>query len=136
MAEADTHPAVIAGERFVYFADPIFREFRQTGNLMMRSTWRQAMISLIGEPPFGNGLPKAVNVMPRRRGDDLILTLLHYIPVRKALEVDMIEERSSFAGERLKFHRRRGKRRGCSAARSWNGWKPGLRAADGEGRLL
>ena len=44
-------------------------------------------------------------MFPRRRGDDLILTLLHYIPTRKAADQDMIEERSSFAGERLKFHR-------------------------------
>ncbi len=62
MAEPDKHPAVIAGERFVYFADPIFCEFRQTGNLLMRNTWRQAMIELIGKPPFGDGLPKTVNI--------------------------------------------------------------------------
>jgi hypothetical protein len=33
----------------------------------------------------------------------LILTLLHYVPVRKALDIDMIEERSSFAGEVLRL---------------------------------
>ena len=103
IAEADVHPAVVAGERFMYFADPIFREFRQTGNLLMRNTWRQAMITLIGRAPFGNGLPTTVNVMPRRRGDDLLLTLLHYIPVRKALDIDVIEEASSFGGEQLRL---------------------------------
>ena len=112
------------GERFVYFADPIFREFRQTGNLLMRNTWRQAMIALIGTPPFGDGLPKTVNSFPRRRGDDLILTLLHYIPMRKALEIDVIEEASSFAGERLRLPER------AEEARIFNG--PALeRVADG-----
>ena len=106
VAEADVHPAVIAGERFVYFADPIFCEFRQTGNLLMRNTWRQAMIELIGKPPFGDGLPRGVNSLPRRRGHDLILTLLHYVPVRKALEIDVIEEPSSFAGEQLRLPER------------------------------
>ena len=99
--EADPSPAVIAGERFVCFADPIFREFRQAGNLMMRDTWHAAMNSLIGEPPFGDGLPKTMELVPRRRDDDLLLTLLHYIPSRTALDKDLIEEPSSFAGERL-----------------------------------
>ena len=98
---ADAVPAVITGERFVYFADPIFREFRQEGNLMMRDTWHTAMNSLIGEPPFGNGLPKTMQIYPRRRGTDLLLTLLHYIPSRTAMSMDVIEERSTFAGECL-----------------------------------
>ncbi len=97
------YPAVIAGERFVYFADPIFREFRLSGNAPMRDSWHVAMNALIGPPPFGDGLATTINVIPRRRGDDLLLTLLHYIPVRKSLEMDTIEERSSFAGERLKL---------------------------------
>ena len=101
--EADTAPAVIAGERFIYFADPIFREFRRAANQMMRDSWHLAMNALIGPPPFGEGLPTTIQVIPRRRGDDLLLTLLHYIPVRKAAELDVIEERSSFAGEHLKL---------------------------------
>jgi hypothetical protein len=48
-------------------------------------------------------LPKTVLGVPRRRGHDLILTLLHYIPTRKALDIDMIEEASSFAGESLRL---------------------------------
>lgn len=99
----DPSPAIIAGERFVYFADPIFREFRQSANPMMRDSWNLAMNSLLGPPSFGEGLPYTVQVIPRRRGGDLLLTLLHYVPVRKAVELDVIEERSSFAGERLRL---------------------------------
>ena len=68
------------GNGFVCFADPIFREFRQTGNLMMRDTWHAVMNTLIGKPPFGDGLPKTMEIIPRRRDNDLLLTLLHYIP--------------------------------------------------------
>lgn len=103
VAEPDEFPAVIAGERFVYFADPIFREYRQSGNLAARDAWKSGMVRLIGEPPFGAGLPTTMRVYPRRRGDDLLLALLHYIPVRKALDVDIIEEASSFAGESLRL---------------------------------
>ena len=103
VAEACPYPAVIGGERFVYFADPVFGEYRQTGNLAARDGWRQAMERLAGPASFGSGLPTTVLCVPRRRGSDLILTLLHYVPVRKALDIDVIEERMSFAGEVLRL---------------------------------
>jgi hypothetical protein len=102
-AKADRHPAVVAGNNFVYFADPIFREYRQSGNIAVRDACREAVRRLIGPAPFGDGLPTTVMSVPRRRGQDLLLTLLHYIPTRKALDIDMIEERSSFAGESLRL---------------------------------
>lgn len=102
-AEADDYAAVLAGENFVYFADPIFREYRVSGNIAVRDAWRAAMRRLIGTPLAGEGLPSTVLCAPRRKGRDLHLTLLHYIPTRKALEIDMIEERSAFAGEVLRL---------------------------------
>lgn len=102
-AKADAHPAVIAGKNYVYFADPIFQEYRQSGNIAVRDGWKLAMQRLVGPAPFGDGLPTTVMSVPRRRGKDLILTLIHYIPTRKALDIDMIEERSSFAGESLRL---------------------------------
>lgn len=101
--ESSGQPVVIAGERFVYFADPIFAEYRKAGNIAARDAWRLAMRRLVGPAPYGDGLATTIQIYPRRRGDDLILTLLHYIPVRKALDIDMIEERSSFAGEVLRL---------------------------------
>ncbi len=97
------HPAAIAGRNWAYFADPIFREYRQTGNGIVRDAWRAAMEQLIGPPPFGAGLPTTVLVYPRRHGDDLRLTLLHYVPVRKAIDIDVVEERMSFAGTSLRL---------------------------------
>ena len=95
------HPAVIAGDGWVYFADPIFREYRQTGNGIVRDAWRAAMERLIGPPPFGAGLPTTMLIYPRRHGAELRLTLLHYVPVRKAIDIDVVEERMGFAGEIL-----------------------------------
>jgi len=100
-AEADSHPAIIAGDNFIYFADPIFREYRQFGNIAVRDAWKAAMRRLVGPAPFGASLPMSIQCTPRRRGDDLLLTLLHYVPVRKALTIDMIEEAGTFAGEEL-----------------------------------
>lgn len=133
--EADRFPAIVAGERFVYFAEPIFREYRQTGNTSARDAWRAAAEKLVGTAPFGSGLPTTVELYPRRRGDDLILTLLHYIPVRKALDIDVIEERMSFGGLTLKTPEN------VQSVRVWNGAE--LEKAEGgfalplsSGRLL
>jgi hypothetical protein len=101
IARADRYPAVVAGERFVYFADPIFREYREVGNIAARDVWRRVMEELIGAPPYGAGLPTTVLSYPRRRQRQLLLTLLHYVPLRKALQLDVLEERMSFAGEAL-----------------------------------
>jgi len=103
VADAGPFPAVVAGERFVYFADPVFREYRQSGNLAARDVWRLAMERLAGPAQFGAGLPTTVLCVPRRRGPELLLTLLHYVPVRKALDIDVIEERMSFGGLALRL---------------------------------
>lgn len=103
VAAPDTFAAVLAGRNFVYFADPIFREYRESGNIAVRDGWKAGMERLIGPAPIGAGLPSTILSVPRRKGNDLLITLLHYIPTRKALQIDMIEERSSFAGEVLKL---------------------------------
>jgi hypothetical protein len=103
VAKPDRHPAVVAGKGFVYFADPIFREYREVGNVAVRDVWRRVMEQRIGPAPVGAGLPTTILCVPRRRGRDLIVTLLHYVPLRKALELDVLEERMSFAGERLRI---------------------------------
>lgn len=99
--QVDRYPAVVAGEGYVYFADPIFREYRQTGNIAARDVWRKVLRQLIGAASFGDGLPSTIHVYPMRKGKDLLLTLLHYIPIRKAMDIDVIEERSGFGGEVL-----------------------------------
>lgn len=113
--DADRYPAIVAGERFVYFADPIFREYRQTGNTPARDAFRAAMKKLIGAPRFGEGLPTTIVIHPRRRGNDLLLTLLHYIPIRKALDIDVIEERMPFGGYFLNAPD------AVKSVREWNG---------------
>lgn len=103
VAQPGSFAAVIAGDGWVYFADPVFREYRQTGNIAARDLWKTAMRRLIGDPPIGGGLPTTVLCVPRRKGNDLLISLLHYIPLRKSLEIDIIEERMNFAGLSLKL---------------------------------
>jgi hypothetical protein len=100
-----TGPAIVCGERWACVADPMFRDYREAGGLVIAAMWQSLVRKLIGEPTVGAGLPTTVLSVPRRRGDDLLVTLLHYVPVRKALKIDVIAERMGFAGETLGFDR-------------------------------
>lgn len=137
MAEPCEFPAVVAGERFVYFADPIFCEYRQTGNMVVRAVWQRSIHDLIGRPPFGDGLRPSILVYPRRKGSDLLLTLLHYIPVRKAMDIDIIDERQTFAGQILRISALASEvivhPTGASLEKCDEGW---LLPPDSQGRLL
>ncbi len=103
--EADSHPAVVSGDRFLYFADPVFRDFRQSCQPHLRDIWCVALERLLGPPLIDPRLPASIETYPARRGDDLLLTLLRYLPVRKAMEIDIIDEALPFDGEELSFNR-------------------------------
>lgn len=101
--EADAHPAVVAGERFLYFADPIFRDFRQSYQLHLRETWVACLERLLGKSWIDPTLPPSIEVYPRRKGNDLLLTLLRYLPVKKSMEIDILDEALPFDGEEITF---------------------------------
>ncbi len=101
--EPDKNPALIVGERFLYFADPVFRDFRQSGQPYLKDIWCAAMQRLLGSPLLDINLPSSLEVIPKRKGNDLLLTLIRYLPVRKALEIDVIDERLPLDGELLSF---------------------------------
>jgi hypothetical protein len=103
VAKADEYPAVIQGKNVVYFADPVFSGYRIHGVTFYRDVLERVVQGMIGAPLVGAGLPRGVLAVPRRRGNDLIITLLNYQPIRKAVEIDVIEEASSFAGETLRI---------------------------------
>ncbi len=99
--DAHPYPAVIKGERFVIFSDPVFGAYRYYGATFYRDVLERVMHDLIGAPKIGAKLGRGILSVPRRKGIDLIITLLHYIPQRKSIEGDVIEQPSSFAGEEL-----------------------------------
>jgi hypothetical protein len=100
--EVDTkYPSVVSNGQITYFADPIFKEYRKAGNLFLRNTIQKLIENAVGKPMVGAGLPASVMVVPRKKGTSLLVTLLNYIPVRKALDIDVIEAGQSFGGELL-----------------------------------
>jgi hypothetical protein len=95
--------AIVAGESWVAFADPIFSEYRKCANLAVARAFRAAVEHLIGPPRFGHGLKSTVRIYPMRVENDLHLTLLHYLPERRALQADIISERLGFGGQILRL---------------------------------
>ena len=116
--DACEHPAVIAGKNFVIFADPIFGAYRQNGSGFIRDVLERCIHNLIGPPEIGHGLARSILCVPRNspraKNGQRIVTLLHYIPQRKALDGDVLEEASSFAGEVLRIS-------GATRAKIFNG---------------
>lgn len=91
-------PAVATNGAITVFSDPIFKEYRKAGSVFIRKIWETVMGKLVGPPTIGAGLPVSMSVYPLQKGNETVVTLLHYIPVRKALDIDVIEERQGFAG--------------------------------------
>lgn len=100
--EPSAYPACIGKGKVIYFSDPIFLDYRRNGGLFIKQCFKAALMHLIGKPIIG-GLKDTVESYMLRRDADLLLTLLHYIPYRKSITCDIIEERQSFAGQTLEF---------------------------------
>lgn len=100
--ENSDYPACIGKGKVIYFSDPIFLDYRKNGGLFVKQCLKAAFESLIGAPIIG-GLKDTVESYMLRSDDDLLLSLLHYIPYRKSISCDIIEERQSFAGQTLSF---------------------------------
>lgn len=87
----------------VYCADPLFGEYRQSANPCVPLLFRKALEHLIGVPPYGDGLKRTVRLFPLRKKEDLLLTLLHYLPERKSQHDDVIQERLGFGEQCLRM---------------------------------
>jgi hypothetical protein len=102
--KASPYPACVHADGLVYFADPIFREYRERGNGYVKTALRAVLDPLIG-PPRISGPAATVESSLRRKGDDLLITLLHYLPVRKAVDCEVIESRLAFDRQLLRIDR-------------------------------
>lgn len=132
---ADRMPALVTGDRCAVFADPVFREYRQAGNTFLRDVLKRTLHYLGIGTPLDQGLDPHVLAYPRRKGNDLHLTLLNYMPSRKSMAIDVIERRLSFAGQTLNLEAQRVEVFGTgeSLTKTEDGW---ALPTDANGRLL
>ncbi|MFA9392134.1 MAG: alpha-amylase family protein [Prolixibacteraceae bacterium] len=99
----ENYPAVFGDENYICFADAVFYEYRKSGSGFIKDALQWALQKMIGEPLCGAGLPSSILVYPRKKGNKVIVTLLRYLPVRKSIDIDIIDEALTFAGEILSF---------------------------------
>jgi hypothetical protein len=87
------YPAALANDQVIVFADPMFLALRKNGSEIYRILLQKAVEKMIGRPSFGYELPMSVFQSVLKRGKDAVVSLLHYIPVRKCTSIDVIDER-------------------------------------------
>jgi hypothetical protein len=101
---ADTDlPAVVLNESVAYVANDIFRAYRETGYAVYKKVVHDLMDRLLPEPLVRTNCPTTAELTLRRRGDNLLVCLLHYAYQRRghAAGIDIIEEPQVLSGVEL-----------------------------------
>jgi hypothetical protein len=86
-------PAVVRGDRSVYFAHPVFTQYDESAPLWCKTLVGAALRMLLGrEPLVTHDGPSSLRVALTEQEGRLVLHLLHYIPERRARQLDTIED--------------------------------------------
>lgn len=93
-------PAVLQTDRIIHFAPPIFRAYRNHGNIVYKVLVRNAIDRLLPDPLLSHDLPSTAEVTVRRQGGRHIVHVLHYAPQRRA-EIDIVEDALPLTGFRI-----------------------------------
>ncbi|BCA86815.1 hypothetical protein EsVE80_23380 [Enterococcus saigonensis] len=88
------HPVVTRSNRVMYFTHPLFEMYKVHGVLQYKQLILSALNALLEGPIITTSLPSTGDVILNHNYEQkkLILNLLHYLPQRKAVELDTIEE--------------------------------------------
>ncbi|NKC68123.1 alpha-amylase family protein [Vagococcus fluvialis] len=91
-----TNPVLVENESVIYSTFPLFSLYKEIGNIAYKQIVIESINRLLGnESVFCTSLPSTadfiVNHQPGHKR--LILTVLHYIPERRSLKVETIEEK-------------------------------------------
>lgn len=88
------YPAALEKDGVVFFAHPIFETFQQYGCPWIRTMVANAIKLLIGDTIVQHQGPTTleVEVSFQPRHDRTVVHLLHYIPLRRAEKLDIIED--------------------------------------------
>jgi hypothetical protein len=90
---ADTEwPAVCVSQNVAYVANDIFRGYRRTAYGVYKTLVHELMDRLLPDPVLRANCPSTAELTLRRRGDDLLVCLLHYCPQRRGQDIDIVED--------------------------------------------
>ena len=85
-------PAVVTNDSVAYIANDVFRAYRQSGYGVYKKLVLDLLGRLLPEPIIRTNCPTTAELTLRRRGADLLVCLLHYVPQRRGDGVDIIED--------------------------------------------
>lgn len=87
-------PAVCINDSVAYVANDIFRAYRESGFTVYKKLVHDLLDRLLPDPIVRTNCPSTAELTLRRKGNDLLVCLLHYCPQRRghAIGIDIIEE--------------------------------------------
>jgi hypothetical protein len=87
-------PAVVRKGRAIYFANPIFTEYNGAASRWVKVMFLNAIELLMGEPLVKHGGPTTLQVSVNEQPAEKrwVVHLLHYIPERRGIFFDVIED--------------------------------------------
>jgi hypothetical protein len=88
------YPGVVKNDRAMYFMHPLFAQYQQNAPRWCKQLVLNAISLLLGDPLVRTSLPSAglVSVNEQVKERRYVLHLLHYVPERRGLDFDVVED--------------------------------------------
>lgn len=87
------YPAMTKRNNIVYISSPVFKAYRFHGNKIYKEMVQKALELLIPEPVIKAKAPTTATITVMKQENRMVVHLLHYIPQRKARDIDIIEDK-------------------------------------------
>jgi hypothetical protein len=89
-----SHAAIVQRGRSIYFAHPIFSQYAQNAATWCKHLFLAALARLLPDPLLSHNGPSTLfaSLREQKAQNRKILHLLHYIPERRGLDFDVIED--------------------------------------------
>jgi len=95
-------PAALLTSSIGYLAHPIFQTYAIHSMTWHRDLITRMINSLLPDPMVKLHGPRSIQAHVQTRGDETLVHLLHYIPERRGLRYDIVEDALSLAGATLR----------------------------------
>lgn len=88
------YPGVVKNDNVIYFSHPVFRSYQTHGNQWIKTLVKNSIKSLLGQQMVSHDGPSTLELTfnEQVKNKRFVMHALHYIPVRKCDELDIIED--------------------------------------------
>ncbi|MBM3497967.1 MAG: beta-galactosidase, partial [Armatimonadetes bacterium] len=102
-----TRPAVVAGSHSIYLAHPVFGMYHRRGARFWKQLVVNSLAQLLPEPLVRTSAPTTAQITVTRQAAEsrTMIHVLHYIPERRARDLDTIQDRIPLHDVRIALRR-------------------------------